>query len=107
MKKLIIAAAIAAVPSLAFCAQPSQCEIVVRMWAKDMAYVSACNDKTGLEQELAQDQQVCRSIGQKRAEQLIGEEIKAARDEYLADHVAYCRNTKAMFQAVKDGMPSR
>ncbi|MCQ0032547.1 hypothetical protein [Burkholderia glumae] len=100
MKKILAGSLIAAMPILGFGADASTCEVLVRAWAKDMAYVSACNAATGLEDRLRDLQAQCKFIGKKRAEGLIKMEFEAAREANMASHETYCENTKRDFEEV-------
>lgn len=92
---------LAVIPVAGFCADKATCEVLVRMWAKNMAYTSTCNASTGLEEELRERQAACKFIGKRRAEQLIKMEFEAAREANSASHAAYCSDTKAEFDRVQ------
>ncbi|MBR8123253.1 hypothetical protein KDW39_08835 [Burkholderia multivorans] len=101
MKKMLIGVAIAAMPMMGVCADRATCEVLVRAWAKNMAYTSACNASTGIEDELRENQAACKFIGKARAEKLIKEEFEAARTANLASHDRFCAETKAEFEQVR------
>lgn len=101
MKKILIGLAIVAMPMTGFCADRATCEVLVRAWAKNMAYTSTCNASTGIEDELRENQAGCKFIGKARAEKLIKQEFAAAREANLASHDRYCADTKAEFDQVR------
>ncbi|PRG35670.1 hypothetical protein C6T52_17060 [Burkholderia multivorans] len=101
MKKMLVGMAIAAMPMIGVCADRATCEVLVRAWAKNMAYTSTCNASTGIEDELRENQAACKFIGKARAEKLIKEELEAARAANLASHDRYCADTKAEFDQVR------
>ncbi|KVT68895.1 hypothetical protein [Burkholderia ubonensis] len=101
MRKILIGAVLAAIPVAGFCVDKATCEVLVRMWAKNMAYTSTCDASTGLEDELRERQAACKFIGKRRAEQLIKMEFEAAREANLASHEGYCADTKAEFGQVR------
>lgn len=104
MKKILAGSLIAAMPILGFGADASTCEVLVRAWAKDKAYVAICNAETGIEDQLQAAQPECKFIGQKHAESLIKLEFEAAREANAASHQTYCENTKHDFEDVKSSL---
>ncbi|WP_157644094.1 hypothetical protein [Burkholderia ubonensis] len=107
MRKILIGAVLAAIPVAGFCVDKATCEVLVRMWAKNMAYTSTCDASTGLEDELRERRAACKFIGKRRAEQLIKMEFEAAREANLTSHATYCSETKAEFDRVQASLSTQ